>query len=351
MTKMKIIHKNLKAGEVKLLIEHAEDLWLLSQLVDAGDVLKGQTVRKLKVNEEADATKRTVFMAISVEKVEFGQALRVSGKIIDGPEDVPRGSYHTFSLEPGTIITLIKKEWLKFQISRLEEAAESKRANILICVFDREDAFFALLKRSGADVLLHLEGDVEKKRVQTKVKNPFYETIVKQLEDYVLRYKIDVVILASPAFWKEELLKVLKNESLKKKIVQATCSSADERAIDEVLKRDEVKSALAKERTLREMNLVEDVLGAIAKKSAVAYGMKNVKVAADANAIATLLVTDTLIQKLRADDKFAPLDMLMRSIDNHNGAVVIISGSHDGGRKLDGLGGVAALLRYRLSED
>ena len=197
---------------------------------------------------------------------------------------------------------------------------------------------------------MHLQGDVEKKRVQTKVKNPFYELIVKQLEEYVERYKIDVVILASPAFWKEELLKVLKNESLKKKIVQATCSSADERAIDEVLKRDEVKSALSRERTLREMNLVEELLGAIAKKSAVAYGMKNVKDAADAGAIATLMVTDSLIQKLRADDKFAPLDFLMRVVDTHNGTVVIVSGTHEGGRKLDGLGGVAALLRYRMGE-
>ena len=175
--------------------------------------------------------------------------------------------------------------------------------------------------------------------------------IVKLLEDYVGRYKIDVVVLASPAFWKEELLKVLKNESLKKKIVQATCSSADERAIDEVLKRDEVKSALAKERTLRELNLVEEVLGAIAKKSAVAYGLKKVKAASDANAISTLLVTDSLIQKLRAEEKFAQLDYIMRSVDNHNGAVVIISGTHDGGKKLDGLGGIAALLRYRLIED
>ena len=280
----------------------------------------------------------------------FGKGLRVRGKITEGPDDVPHGSYHTFALEPRDTFTLIKKEWLKFQLSRLEEASENKRANILICVFDREDAFFALLKRSGAEVILHLQGDVEKKRVQTKVKNPFYELIVKQLEEYVERYKIDVVILASPAFWKEELLKVLKNESLKKKIVQATCSSADERAIDEVLKRDEVKSALSRERTLREMNLVEELLGAIAKKSAVAYGMKNVKDAADAGAIATLMVTDSLIQKLRADDKFAPLDFLMRVVDTHNGTVVIVSGTHEGGRKLDGLGGVAALLRYRMGE-
>lgn len=343
---MKIVHKNLKSGEVKLQPESAEDLWILSQLIDAGDFIKGQTLRKIKVSEEADALKRPVFMSIVVERVEFGEALRASGKIVDGPDDVPRGSYHTFSIEPGTVFTLVKKEWFKYQLSRLEESVE-KIAKVLICVFDREDAFFALLKRSGADLLLHIQGDVEKKRVQTKIKSPFYEAVIKQLEVYNDRFKLDFIILASPAFWREDLLKVLKNENLRKKIIQATCSSADERAIDEVLKRDEVKSALSKERTLRELSLVEEVLSAIAKKSAVAYGFKNVKFAVEAGAVSTLLVTDSLIQKLRQNSDFAELDQLMRSVDK-TGTVVIISSTHEGGKKIDGLGGIAALLRYRL---
>ena len=59
----------------------------------------------------------------------------------------------------------------------------------------------------------------------------------------------------------------------------------------------------------------------------------------------------TLIQKLRGEDKFPPLDALMRAVDSYNGVVVIVSGEHEGGRKLDGLGGVAALLRYKLNEE
>lgn len=349
---MKIVSKNLRQGEVKVNVETPEDVWYLSQLIDSGDTLKGKTPRKVKVNEEADATKRMVFIALTVEKVEFSKttnALRASGKILEGPEDVPHGSYHTFAIEPGTILTIQKEHWYGYQIERLIEAAETKPAKIVICVFDREEAYFARMTRSGAEMLTHIEGDVEKKRTGIKAKASFYEDIIKLLEQYDERYKLDFIIVASPAFWKEELFKVLKNDLLRKKLIQATCSSVDERAIDEVLKREEVQTALRQERSSKEMIFVEKVLEAISKKGAVVYGVKATEDAAIAGAVATLLVTDTLIQKLRQANTFARIDSIMRTVDKQKGTVVIISGEHIGGKKLDGLGGIAALLRYKLS--
>ncbi|MBW3016510.1 mRNA surveillance protein pelota [Candidatus Woesearchaeota archaeon] len=349
---MKITHKNLKQGEIKVLVETPEDLWYLSQIIDAGDTIKGKTPRKIKPTEEAEATKRMVYVAITTEKVEFtADTLRIGGKITEGPEDVPRGSYHTFAIEPKSTITIIKQHWYGYQLDRLEEATEAKQAKIIICVFDREEAYFALMKRTGAEVLSHIKGEVEKKRITTKITTSFYQQIIKQLEQYNERYKLDYIILASPSFWKEELLKELKNENLKKKIIQATCSSTDEQAINEVLKREEVSTALKQERTSKEIVLVEKVLSEIAKKGAVVYGMKATEEAANAGAIETLLITDTLIQKLRQENKFEQADKIMRTTDKQKGKVAIISGEHSGGKKLDGIGGIAALLRYKLSYD
>jgi protein pelota len=349
---MKILKKDIRHGEIKLLIETPEDVWYVSQLLDPGDIVKGKTPRKVKVSEEAEATKRMVFIALTVEKVDFSKttsALRASGKIIEGPEDVPHGSYHTFAIEQGSTISITKEHWYGYQLDRVTEAAETKIPNILICVFDREEAYFARMKRPTPEILAHIEGEVEKKRTAVKVKTSFYEEIIKQLDQYDKRYKLDYIILASPAFWKEDLLKVLKNDELKKKIIQATCSSVDEGAIAEVLRRDEVQTALKQERTSKELLLVEKVLGEIAKKGTAVYGIKQTEEATTAGAVATLLVTDTLIQKLRQENTFARVDSIMRSVDKQKGEVVIISGEHTGGKKLDGLGGIAALLRYKLS--
>jgi len=344
------VHRNLKAGEVKVLVETAEDVWCLSQVIDEGDKLKGKTVRKLKTSEEADATKRTVFLAIVVEKLDFGaDVLRASGKIVDGPEDVPRGTYHTFSIEPGATVEIVKQHWYQYQLDRLDEQASAKRAKILVCVFDREDAYFALLKGARAEVLAHITGEVERKRMAQAAKKNFYEEIIAQLQEYDKRFELDFIVVASPAFWKEELQKVLKDEALRKKLVQATCSSVDEQAIDEVLRRDEVRAKLAQERVSREQVAVDKLLGEIAKKGSAVYGFKETQKAADAGAVEQLLVTDALIKKLRSEQKFAPLDALMRSVDKQKGTITIVSSEHAGGRRLDGLGGIAALLRYKLS--
>ncbi|MBI4146488.1 mRNA surveillance protein pelota [Candidatus Woesearchaeota archaeon] len=346
---MKILEKNLRQGEVKVLVESPEDVWFLSQLIDSGDIIKGKTFRKMKVSEEADATKRAVFMAVRAEKVEYLPGmLRINGKVVDGPEDVARGSYHTFAVEQGLSFSIVKEHWLGFQLDRLQEAAEQRKAKILICVFDREEAFFALLKASGVELLSHIQGDVERKRVQTSSKVNFFEQVVKQIQDYDVRFECDAVVVASPAFWKEELLKVVKDDKLRRKLVLASCSSVDEGAIDEVLKRDEVRSALRQERTSREMLLVDQVLGEIAKKGPVVYGLKQTETAASAGAISTLLVTDSLISKLRERNEFAQVDAIMRLVDRQKGKVVIVSHEHAGGKRLDGLGGIAALLRYRL---
>src|SRR3990172_1337395 len=123
---MKILKKDIRHGEIKLLVETPEDVWYVSQLLDPGDTIKGKTPRKVKVSEEADATKRMVLIALTVEKADFSKttnALRASGKIIEGPEDVPHGTYHTFAIEPGSTITITKEHWYGYQLDRIKEAA------------------------------------------------------------------------------------------------------------------------------------------------------------------------------------------------------------------------------------
>jgi len=347
---MKIIHQNLRQGEVKVLVENLDDLWYLSQIIDATDRVHGKTVRKIKVTEEADASKRFIFLAIVVESVEYAKTtsqLRVSGKVIEGSEDVPHGSYHTFAVEPGAIITIIKQQWHTYQLIRLKEASQLTLPKILVCVFDREEAFFALLQREGHQLLGKIKGDVAKKAIDEKTKGGFYEAIIKQLQEYDQRYTLDKIILASPAFWKDELVKVLTQPELKKKIIFATCSSVDETAIHEVLKREETKQALQQERTSQETRTVEQLLAEIAKQGLAAYGLAEVEHAASAGAIAMLLVTDGLIQKTRQGNTFQRLELVMRIAEQTKAELVIVSSNHDGGKKLDGLGGIGAILRYR----
>lgn len=345
---MKILHKDLKYGEVKLVVESPEDIWYISQVVEPSDIIKGVTLRKVQATEKASERKR-VFLAVKVEKTEFTESsFRATGKIIDGPEDVPRGSYHTFNVEPNDTITIVKSHWFSYQLDRLKEACET-RARILICCFDREEAIFALVKRQGYELLSRLKGDVQKKEFDVSAKASFYPSIIKQLKEYDARYSLDHIIVASPAFWKDEFMKVLDDPGLKRKITMATCSSVGASAIDEVLKREEISTALKQDRVAREASFVEKLLETIAKNGAACYGMRDVRQAILAGAVDTLLVSDGLIQRLRLQETFAELEELMRQVDSQRGSIVLVSSKNSAGKKLDGLGGIGALLRYKLS--
>ncbi|MCK4589258.1 MAG: mRNA surveillance protein pelota [Nanoarchaeota archaeon] len=351
---MKIIHSDFKKGQVKIKIETLDDLWYLSHLIDPKDHIKGKTLRKIKKTGPDErtqkVTRKPVFLQIQVEKIEFSphsNILRISGKITQGPDDLPRGSYHTFNIEENTEITIEKEKWLSYQKQKLKESTQKKYI-FLICLFDREDAIIALSKHYGYQILTELHGDVAKKEKRALTRGNFYQEIIKALKEYNQRYNPENIILASPAFYKEDLLKLVTDEKIKKKIVSATCSSAKESALNEVLKRPELKQALKNSHLAEETKLVEELLTQISKNHLAAYGYRETKKAVEAGAAEKLLILDKLIQEYRQKENYDKLDYLMKTTDQTKGNIHIISSEHEAGQKLKGLGGIAAILRFKL---
>ncbi len=352
---MKLLYSNLKKREAKVLTQNLDDLWYLSTIIEPKDTIQGKTFRKIKSQSDTekskDATKKPVFLKIQVEKVEFSKysnVLRVSGVIKEAPEDIPLGEHHTFNVDENTSITIIKEQWLKYQVDKLKESCSEKKSSILIVVHDREEAYFALFKKYGYEILSHIHGDVQKKREENTKKENFYLTIINKMNECVERHKIKQVILGSPAFWKEDMMKELKDNELKQKIILATCSSATKNGIEEVVKRPEVREALKQERAAKEIIKVEELLTEIAKNNLAVYGIDETGNAANIGAVKDLLITDSLIQKTRLENTYKKLENIMKTVDNTKGEVEIISSEHDSGKRLDGLGGIGAILRFKI---
>lgn len=353
---MKLIHSDFKKQEAKVKIENLDDLWYLNQIIEQNDLVKGKTLRKIKIGDETQRkqkiAKKSVFLLIHVEKVEFSKTsnvLRVSGTVKEAPEDIPLGSHHTFNIEENSIITIIKQKWLKFQIDKLKEASKESTAKILLCVHDREEAYFALMKKYGYQLLTNIKGTVTKKADVKQKETNFYKEILRQLVEYDERYNLSKVIIASPAFWKEELMKEIEDKNLKNKIILATCSSVGENAINEVIKRPETENALKQERIAREFKYVEELFAEISKNNLSSYGLKETRDAAIGGAVKTLLITDNFIQQKRIEDKYENIENIMKTVDSTKGNILIISSEHEAGKKLDGLGGIAAILRYKIN--
>ena len=353
-TNMKILAK--EKGSIKVKAENINDLWCLNNIIAQGDLVKGQTFRKIKIGDSGDRSmrvvKKKVFLALRIEKVEFHDTtttLRVSGTVEEGPEDIPRGSYHTFNVGENTIIKIVKERFSRYHLEKLNQATKYKGPKVLICVMDRETSVFALLKGEVYEVLSKLNGNVQKKAQDDSPKSDFYYQILKVLEEYDGRYKLDSIVVASPAFWKEDFFKVVKNDEIKKKIYLASCSSSSETAINEVLKRTEVQKLIKDDFIAKDILFMEKLLDEIAKEGLAVYGFKETKVAIDAGAVEVLLLTDKKIHDAQLKKSYDLLETLMKSTEDMKGKINIISSSNDAGKKLDGLGGIGAILRYKLS--
>jgi len=349
---MQILKKDLKQKLVTIKINNPEDLWHLNKIIEIGDIVQGKTSRKIKLEKEIDRKskiiKKIIFLRLEVEKQEFHEFsnnLRISGKILEGQEDLRKGSYHTFDLEENSIITVIKPHWLQYQLKILEDSTKKYTSKILICILDRSESCFALLQEKGYKYLSELEGEVEQKRYKTETKSNFYKQISKILQDYVKKYKIEHIIIGSPSFWKEYLIKELPKD-LQKIVVQATCNNVGKQGINELLKRTELKKVLAQERTVKDLNLIEELLKNISKNHKSAYGIKEVQEKATIGAVKNLLITDKFIKKYRQTSKSQDLDSLFMSIEANKGDISIISSNQEPGKKLDSLSGIAAILRY-----
>lgn len=347
---MNLIHSDFKKGKVKLRITDPEDLWYLSHLIDPGDLLTGKATRKIKIGsgENAKTTKKTFTVTIEAETVDFSdQAVRINGKIVEGPDDVPRGSYQGLALELDSEFILQKVSWALYQKQKLEEATERKFV-FLLCLLDREEALLALTKKSGYEILLRLHGDVPKKIKGTQAKDNFQEEIIAALETYSGRHNPQKIILASPVFYKEDLLKKITSASLKEKIVLASCSDISEHALDEVLTSPALAQTLRSSRLREEKVIVDELLHEISKDNLATYGGKEVQRAVEAGMVRVLLCTDAFIHEKKLAGAYGPIDSLLRQVEALKGIIYILASEDDAGKTVDGLGGIAALLRYKI---
>lgn len=349
---MELISSDFKKGLVKIYITDIEDLWYLSNLIDPGDFLKAKTTRKIKIgdSENAKIDKKTVTLKIEAEQIDYDQennALRVNGRIQEAPEFIPLGNYHALALEVGTEFTLEKPNWLTYQKQKLQEAAQ-KKYSYLLCLMDREEALFALTQKSGYKILLELKGDVPKKGRDHEVKKDFYEEIITVLDVYSGRHNPEHIILASPAFYKEDLYKKIKDPELRKKITLSTCSDVSPSSLDEVMKRPELKTVLQNSRARKEELLIDELLQEINKENLASYGWREVKKTIEAGAVSKLLLSENFIKKKRANNEYEELDELMKTVDSLKAEIYILSSENVAGKKLDGLGGIAAILRYKM---
>ncbi|MCX8178546.1 MAG: mRNA surveillance protein pelota [Candidatus Aenigmarchaeota archaeon] len=330
-----------KMKRVKIRIENNDDLFYLKNFIEPGDYVKAMTPRSLFLEREGEMKKigkKMMLIKILVDKVEFQTGifqLRITGKIVEAPENVQLDSFHTIDAKPGKYMTITKNEWKDYQIHRLKEA-EKKTPNIMIVAVDLDQATIALLKNNRIETISEIRNTFSFQHEEKRIPE-YYAKVAEEILKFAPQMKN--IIIAGPGFAKEHVAKIIreKNQQEYSKVSLGSVSSSTITGINEAVKMGLVEK-LAENQVTKESKIVEEFFLHLNKDDGLAVLGENVFNAKEMNAIQTLLISEEKIK----DKK---IESLAKSLEKQ---VQIISTLHDLGQQFDRMGGLGAILRYKV---
>lgn len=341
---MRIREKDLKNGNIRILLETDEDVWHLYNVLEINDLVTASTTRREeksadKLRAERSEKKRMT-LGIRTEKIEFSEEdirLRVLGTIETGPQDV--GQHHTLIFEIGDDLLITKSKWRESQIERLERAVrDSRQPRILFVSLDQDEATIAVLRQFGLKEIASIRSMRPGKQYSEGPRtDKYHEEIISKIIPLVSENM--PIVLLGPGFEKESLAESMKEKGFKGIHVHHTGQSGMT-GVNELIKTGVGAKILRESSVGVEMEAVEKLMSEIGKDGLATYGPKEIADAVNSGAAETLLVLDS---KLREED----LDNLIRAAESQNGNVIIVSSQHDSGKELAALGGIGVILRYK----
>lgn len=345
---MKVLHQDTRTNEIKLMPETLDDLWHLYNLVDDRDLVFASTYRRGEEKTDKLRAERVekvrMRLGIRVQKVEFHESedvLRILGVIEQGPQDM--GQHHTLMISVGEPLTVIKPDWKPQHFDRIKRAIEmSEKPSMFFVAIEDTDAVIATAREYGLKEFATITRNPGGKMYESKSnESEFLDEVVEKLK---MVMHGEPLIVLGPGFVKEALAKRIREKAseISSSMVIHHTGQAGMAGINELMKQGIGGKVLDETRVARETRLMERLFSEISKNGMFAYGDESVKSAVEAGAVSVLLVLDTKVRSSAAD-------RLIRMVEESKGEFVIVSSLHEAGRRLDSLGGVAALLRYRMS--
>jgi peptide chain release factor subunit 1 len=247
----------------------------------------------------------------------------------------------------------IKKYWCdqRFEIEPLQDMVAEKELYGLL-VLDTKEATIGLLKGKKMETLRRIDSIVPGKtingglsaaryqRVREGLINDWYKIIAANVKEIFAKYALKGVIIGGPGpakndFHEEDYLETaMKKQVLGIKNVGYT----DDQGLEEMVERSQ--DILAEAAVAKEKALVQKFFEELKKSSGmVTYGKDNVLKALELGAVEMILISDALE---------ADFDFFEEKAKGYGTTVEIISRDTREGEQLFQIGGIAAMLRWKI---
>lgn len=385
------------SGSVTLCPEEPEDMWHAHNLILVGDYLTATAIRRI-TNESAttgatSSQRVQTNLTIKVKSLDFdpqaGQ-LHVSGQIARENKHAKVGQYHTLDLELNRNFTLEKTVgglddgagWDSVAQTQLMEAIDPNKSTEAVAVVMQEGLGNICFLTSHQTILKQrVEVNVPRKRTgagrsadHDKGLQKFYstvlDTLLRQLEALLENKDSSAsfpILLASPGFVAQGFLKHInelaasKGDKLLQELVRRKAfivvhsSSGHLHSLNEVLNSPEVRARLQNTQYARETAVMDDFFALLRKDDGRAwYGPREVEQAAEKGAIGRgggiLLISNSLFRSQDVATRRKWVSLVDKVRDVEGGEVRILSSDHESGKRLEGLGGIAAILTFPIED-
>jgi len=315
-----------------------------------GDLVRAVTFR---TDEQKDdkirskkAEKKLMKVGIRVSEIkfhEFSDRLRIHGTMEEGPQDL--GSFHTLNIDADKMdkLSIVKEQWKDHQLQRIDVAVKlSKQAILTFVSIDEDNATIAVLRQSGVQWITDIDSKRSGKMYESKdSENEYFGEIISVVRTN--KTKDSTLVVVGPGFTKEHFVKHGKEKEpqlFEKYIVYGTGNSGMN-GVQEAIKTGIIKQITKENRVVFETSLVEKLFEEIKKDGLATYGEQEVKNALLSGAVKRLLIIDVLVRQEKGEE-------LLRLAKQSNSEFTIINTMHEAGKKLEGIGGVGALLRFKF---
>lgn len=342
-----------KHGHCSLTIESPDDLWVLRRLIRKGDVVVTRSSRVVKVEDEfsrPDKGERVkVIVALQVEEIHLDSSierLRLRGFIRESSdESVSKAGFHSLTLSPGHSLTLRKEKWRELDTKLVESSVQASKRFVLVAI-DRREAGVGCLTGSHLSMLATLESGVGGKMVQESG-SPQFMKKVSDLAKAAVKDQ-DVIVLAGPGHTKNTLANILSlDQQLSGRVrVVDGLDIAGADGVRSLVKLPAFQKLAADTALVEIQKLVSESVKRIATgETNVAYTLPRVLEAARAGAVESCAVSDNVFSLVDEEQLVETLD----EIESRGGKVYMADSTLEFGKQVSSLGGIVALLRYRLT--
>jgi protein pelota len=342
----------------KLRIDSEDDLWVLARFAISGRSLAMLGERRDTTTAESGGRAKAAerkkmwiqLRIITTEYKTYSSILRVHGTIEQAPMDI--GSHHTHLVEVGDEIELHSQSGFP-EYDRLlltETMTSDKKSNVSIIVVENDEIVLFEVTRRGLreGATWTMRGGGKRGDIRTS------ETVAKSFQQQVAKEILAAtstklpMILCGPGHARERLRQVILAQDPQRTIRLVSTSMAGRPGANEIIREGLADELLSEHAISKEIQLLEEVWLRLSKNGAVAYGENELSKAMNEGAIETLLVSADTLRNPEAMIDGTPVSTWIQGISDIGAELVQCSSDHDSGEQLNNMGGVIALLRYRL---